>query len=107
MTGNEYQNLAARTINSELTKTEVLLHALHGISAEDGEIHSFYQKWYQGHEIDFSELKKEVGDLLWFIAELCGVYDWKLDDVMQDNIAKLLERYPSGFEAERSLHREE
>ena len=47
MTFNTYQLLAARTMNPELTQVETILHALHGLSAEVGEIHSIYQKSYQ------------------------------------------------------------
>lgn len=105
MTINEYQKLAARTINYELTKGQQSRHALHGMVGEIGEIHSLYQKTYQGHALDHSHLKKELGDLLWFIAEYCTAHDWKLEDIMQMNIDKLCARYPKGFEADKSLHR--
>ena len=109
MTGNEYQRLASRTINKDLRNQEQELHALHGMVGEIGEIHSIYQKTYQGHYIDneYVHLQKEVGDLLWFIAEYCTVCGWKLEDIMQMNIEKLKERYPNGFDAEHSLHRAE
>lgn len=103
---NEYQRLAARTINHELGKEDQMAHALHGMVGEIGEIHSIYQKRYQGHEIDEVELQKETGDLLWFIAEFCTANGWSLADIANQNIAKLVLRYPEGFEAERSLHRE-
>ena len=45
--------------------------------------------------------------MLWFIAEYCTSMGWELEDVMQTNIDKLIARYPEGFEAERSLHRQE
>lgn len=107
MTGNEYQKLASRTINDELTPTEQELHALHGIVGEVGELHSIYQKVYQGHIIDWDHIKKELGDLLWFIAEYCTVYDWNLDDIMQMNIDKLKARYPEGFDIVHSLYRKD
>lgn len=107
MTLNEYQELAARTINQDLKPRMKEMHALHGLSAEVGEIHGIFQKFYQGHPIDEGTLKKEVGDLLWFIAELCTVEYWNLDDVARMNIDKLRRRYPDGFDAERSLHRED
>lgn len=107
MTINEYQKLASRTMNIGLTRHETLCHSLSGMSAELGEIHSIYQKTYQGHQIVVDDLKKEVGDLMWMIAEFCTVNNWKLDDICQLNIDKLKARYPHGFEAERSLHRDE
>lgn len=71
MTGNAYQKLAARTINQSLTFGEQKIHALHGMVGEIGEIHSIYQKMYQGHAFEVDHVKKEFGDLLWFIAEYC------------------------------------
>lgn len=105
MTGNKYQELAARTINQGLTFEEQKLHALHGMVGEIGEIHSIYQKMYQGHAFEVDHVKKEFGDLLWFIAEYCTAKGWSLDDIMRMNIDKLKERYPDGFKAEQSLHR--
>lgn len=107
MTGNEYQKLAARTINKGLNGDSMRNHALHGMVGEIGEIHSIYQKNYQGHEFDVNHLKKELGDLLWFIAEYCTAYGWDLEDIMQMNIDKLKARYPEGFDSEHSLHRTE
>lgn len=103
---DEYQKLAARTINRELTPNEKCLHALHLMAAECGEIHGLFQKSYQGHEFEGEHLMKEIGDLLWGMAELCEVFGWSLGDVAEMNIEKLKARYPAGFEAERSLHRE-
>ena len=104
--GNEYQVLAARTINNDLSNKDKVLHALHGMAGEVGEIHSIYQKTYQGHKFDSDEMKKELGDLLWFIAEYCTVFKWDLEDIMQMNINKLKKRYPEGFSEENSVNRE-
>lgn len=105
MTGNEYQVLANRTMSCENGMAEN--HALFGMVGEIGELHSLYQKIYQGHPFDEDHAKKELGDLLWFVAEYCTAMGWKLEDVMQLNINKLKARYPEGFDAEHSLHRAE
>lgn len=102
-----YQHLAARTINKDLSITEVEKHALHGMVGEIGEIHSLYQKVYQGHDMDYEHLCKEIGDLCWFIAEFCTALSINLSDVMMENIEKLKKRYPEGFSVEESLHRAE
>jgi NTP pyrophosphatase (non-canonical NTP hydrolase) len=107
MTGNEYQALARRTINKELTMYEQYMHALHGLVGEIGELHSIFQKRYQGHKPDTEHMKKELGDILWFVAEFCTAWGWKLEDVMQLNIDKLRARYPEGFDADKSLHRKD
>lgn len=104
---NEYQNLAARTIKKGCGHIEAEYHALHGMVGEIGELHSIYQKAYQGHEVSEEHKKKELGDLCWFIAEYCTAHGWELEEIMQLNIDKLKARFPEGFEAERSLHRAE
>ena len=101
-----YQKTAARTINKDLYPEEIEMHALHGMAGEIGELHSLYQKTFQGHEFNEEHAKKELGDLLWFIAEYCTVMNWDLADVMLTNLGKLAARFPDGFEAEKSLNRD-
>ena len=103
---NVYQQLAARTIKKSLLRWEQIDHALHGMAAELGEVNGIYQKTYQGHELNEEHLKKEIGDLLWFIAEYCTGNCWLLGDIAQMNIDKLKARYPEGFDSERSLNRQ-
>lgn len=104
---NEYQRLAARTINKELAQPQLLWHSLFGMASEVGEIQGIFQKSYQGHEIDEVHLMKELGDLMWFIAEYATANGWTLESIAQMNIDKLKVRYPEGFAAEKSLNRAE
>lgn len=105
---NEYQELAARTMDFErMDSSDQEYHALFGMASEIGELHGIYQKYYQGHEDSKEHKMKELGDLLWFIAEYCTANGWMLEDIMYMNIEKLKARFPDGFEAERSLHRAE
>ena len=105
MTLNEYQELAARTINPELTVSQQVRHALFGIASEVGELSGLFQKKLQGHDIDEEHLMKECGDILWMLAELLTAKGYTLDDVARMNIDKLRARYPDGFDTEHSLHR--
>lgn len=104
---NDYQVKALRTVNKNLESFELELHALHGMSGEVGEIHSIYQKAYQGHEVDDNHLMKEVGDLMWFIAEYCYARGWTLNEVCAMNIEKLMARFPEGFTTDNSINRAE
>lgn len=106
MTGSDYQLFASRTINENLDRHDLEYHALHGMVGEIGELHSIYQKKFQGHSLDTTHIKKELGDLLWFIAEYCTALGWSLDTIMQLNIDKLRSRYPDGFNADRSIYRD-
>ena len=105
MTVNEYQKLAARTINQNLKEGEQSLHALFGMASEVGELQGIFQKYYQGHPMDQEHMKKELGDILWMIAEFCTAYGWDLEEIAQMNIDKLKARYPEGFSGYNSQHR--
>ena len=106
MTGNEYQKLAMRTCSIPYADLGAMLnHAVFGLTSEAGEVSGILQKVYQGHNVDPTHLKKELGDCLWMIAEACEALGFEMDDVMCTNIEKLKARYPEGFSAERSIHR--
>ena len=102
---SEYQKLAARTMNPRLTKEEAQLHSLFEMCGELGEVQSIFQKVYQGHQIKKEDLKLELGDLMWGIAEFCTVNNFDLNEIAEMNIDKLRKRYPEGFEEERSINR--
>lgn len=104
---NVYQALASRTVDKRMTNMQMENHALFGLAAEIGELQGIYQKAYQGHAIDYEHVKKEAGDILWFLAEFCTANGFMLEDVAKMNIDKLRARYPQGFDPERSLHRKE
>lgn len=104
---NRYQELAKRTMNPKLTGYETEMHALHGMASEMGEVHSVYQKAFQGHAFSEKDVADELGDLLWFIAEWCTVRGYKLEEIAQHNIDKLKKRYPVRFSEELSVNREE
>ena len=106
MNYREYQEAARRTQNPALTHRERLEHATWGLSAEVGEVCGILQKSHQGHPINSAALRKEIGDCYWFLAELCDVFGWDMGAIAEENIAKLKKRYPNGFDADHSLHRE-
>ena len=42
------------------------------------------------------EIAKELGDVLWFVAELCTCLDMNLSDIAQKNLEKLASRKARG-----------
>lgn len=62
---------------------------------------------FQGHELDKAHLAKELGDVAWYLAVTAHAIGYDLETVLQMNVDKLRNRYPNGFEKERSLHRQE
>lgn len=107
MTGNEYQKLAMTTLNPALSKKDVLINSVMGLCGESGEAIDIVKKHlHQGHALDKEKLIKELGDIAWYLAEAAYALDIPLDQVLKANIAKLRDRYPEGFDTEKSLHRE-
>jgi len=108
MTINEYQTLAMRTLNPALSKKDVLINGVMGLCGESGEAIDIVKKHLaQGHELDRDALIKELGDVAWYLAETAYALDVPLEEVLQRNIGKLKKRYPQGFEAQKSICREE
>lgn len=104
---NEYQRLAQRTANTGRPSAK-LENGILGLCGELGEIADIWKKYmYQGHEFDFDHAIREAGDILWYIAELAAGLGCTLEDIAQINIDKLRTRYPDGFDAEKSMHRQE
>lgn len=104
---DDYQRDAARTINRKLSGHQTLDHATWGMAAEVGELLSLHQKTLQGHPFDVDAAKKELGDIMWMVAEYATVQGWNLAEICQQNIEKLKKRYPEGFSEERSVNRDE
>ena len=107
MTINEYQKLAMTTLNPDLDQKDVLINGVMGLCGESGEFIDIVKKWLaQGHELDREKLTKELGDVAWYLAETATALDLNLEDIFQANIDKLKKRYPEGFDAQRSIHRD-
>lgn len=108
MNANEYQQLAMRTEAPDRTQRERLLNAALGLGGEAGEVADTLKKWaFHAHPLDEAGLRKELGDVLWYVALACDALGLQLGDVMAENVEKLRRRYPEGFSSERSLNREE
>ena len=108
MTGKEYQQLAMISLNPALSKENVLINAVMGLCGESGEAIDLVKKHlHQGHQLDKEKLKKELGDIAWYLAEAAYALDTDLDAIFESNIAKLKARYPQGFDTARSIGRSE
>ena len=106
MTVNEYQKLAMTTLNRSLDQKDVLINAVMGLCGESGETIDIVKKHlFQGHTLDQEKLKKELGDIAWYLAEAATALDVDLEEIFAANIEKLKKRYPEGFSVERSINR--
>jgi NTP pyrophosphatase (non-canonical NTP hydrolase) len=92
--------------------TERLLTAAVGMSAEAGEFTEVVKKIvFQGKPVteeNLFHLKRELGDIMWYVSQACIGLDISIEEVIQMNFDKLSARYPEGaFSIERSENRKE
>ena len=116
VTSNESKDYSAfdkRTFN--LTKdipVERLLTAALGICAEGGEFTEVVKKIvFQGKPVNDENvfhMKRELGDICWYLAQACMALDTTFDEVIEMNVEKLQARYPGGeFDVHHSENRKE
>tara|TARA_B100001248_G_C27126354_1_gene338104 strand:- start:188 stop:592 length:405 start_codon:yes stop_codon:yes gene_type:complete len=88
-----------------------LMTASIGLSGEVGEFNDIVKKClFQGKEMDentVTHLKKELGDVMWYIAQGCIALGTDIEELIDINTAKLKDRYPDGFDGFRSDNRDE
>lgn len=108
LTINQYQEGALRTMKPVKDGASQLVNGVMGLNGEAGECIDILKKnMFQGHELDTGKLIEELGDVAWYLAISADALGIKLEDIFQWNLEKLNRRYPEGFDAERSIHREE
>ena len=95
MTFDDYQTDAAMTAVGRFRKVRAVL----GLADEAGEVCGVRKKMYRG---DFDEaeyqrrLKAELGDVLWYLAEVCTTHGISLEVVAAANLDKLQDRAERG-----------
>lgn len=112
---SDFSQLLARMTELEATAdadVPRLLTAALGMSAECGELVEIIKKiLLQGksyNEDNVIHMKKEAGDVLWYMSQLCIALDTTFEELMEINYQKLSARYPEGtFSVHKSENREE
>ena len=118
VTSNEslhYASLISRMNNLELEddcNVPQLLTAALGLTAESGEFTEVVKKIIlQGkpyNKDNVFHMKRELGDICWYIAQACMALDTSFDEIIEMNVDKLKKRYPGGeFDVSKSEHRAE
>ena len=110
----DYPVLSARLSQLEANGTNVtqLLTAALGLTAEAGEFTEVVKKIFlQGKpytEENVFHMKRELGDICWYLAQACMALDTTFDEVIEMNVDKLQARYPGGsFDVHKSENRKE
>jgi len=105
VTSNESKNsesfsVRLRELYSEGLPVERLLTAAVGMSAESGEFTEIVKKMiFQGkpvNEENLFHLKRELGDIMWYVAQACMALDTDFNEIIEMNVDKLKSRYPGG-----------
>lgn len=106
LTIKEFQAQAKRTLSDLGSELNNNLHMTIGISTESGELLDVYKKAFAyGKAIDTVNVKEEIGDLLWYIVNLCSINGFDIEEIMHTNIMKLLKRFPEKFDADAAIFR--
>ena len=97
----EYQASALRTAKYPVIGHGVIYPTL-GLANEAGEVAGKIKKIFRDKdgiigEAEREALKSELGDVLWYVAQVCTELDLSLDAVAQANIEKLLDRLERGM----------
>ena len=111
----DYAAFLSRTNKLELeddTNVTQLLTAALGLSAEAGEFTEVVKKIiFQGkdyNEDNVFHMKRELGDICWYLAQACMALETTFDEVIEMNVDKLQARYPGGsFDVHNSENRKE
>ena len=112
---SDFAQLLSRLTELEATNdadVPRLLTAALGMTAEAGEFTEVVKKIVmQGkpyNEENVFQMKRELGDICWYLAQACMALDTNFEEVLQMNYEKLSARYPEGtFDVFRSENRVE
>lgn len=101
LTINDYQKEAHKTAFYFGLQEGDFSYPVMGLAEEAGEVSGKFAKAIRDEGGKISEerklaIKKELGDVCWFIAEISTLLDLKLEDVMQGNLDKLADRKARG-----------
>lgn len=99
MTLDEYQKKALKFAKPK--HENEFFHWVLGLVGESGEIAEKVKKLIRDQESDINRLdkedmKKEIGDVLWYVATLSNHLGFSLDEVAQANVDKLSSRKQRG-----------
>ena len=98
-------------LNGQDFHAERLLTAAVGACAEAGEFTEIVKKIvFQGkpvNEDNLFHMKRELGDIMWYVAQACMGLDTSIDEIIAMNVEKLAARYPDGaFDVYHSENRQ-
>lgn len=97
---NDYQNRAIKTRQKPAEDVPPVIISLLGLAGEAGQLLSEYKKFVRdgsSHELHHDRVTEELGDLLWYVANVADCFGVMLDDVASTNLRKTDARFGSGM----------
>ena len=98
MDTKEYQAFAHVGILPASKGKNLLVGFALGLAGESGEVcDAIKKREYHGRQVTDEHLIEELGDVMWYVANLCTVLNVSLDVVLEQNVDKLKHRYPEMY----------
>ena len=102
---NEYAEWTDTTWLGSTGKEAVMIAAL-GLGGEAGEVQEIIKKWARGDgPLDTHNLRKELGDVLYYLARQCREHNISLESVFLHNMIKIRMRQEKGTQRGNGDHR--
>lgn len=90
----EYQDFAHMAPHPASIGKNQLLHYALGLAGEVGEVcDDIKKREYHGRDITLEHTKEELGDVMWYVANVATELGFSLEDIIKENVAKLTKRY--------------
>lgn len=102
---SEYQKKSIRTMKFDYS---VSTHCCLGLAGETGEVIDIIKKSvYYKKELDKKKVTEELGDVMFYLVNLATSLDISMENVLEQNVEKLLKRYPGGFTEKDAIERKD
>lgn len=94
MTIQEYQEFAHQAPHPASIGKNQLMHFALGLAGEVGEVcDDIKKREFHGRDIPLAHTKEELGDVMWYVANVCSELGFDLQEVLEENVKKLKNRY--------------
>jgi NTP pyrophosphatase (non-canonical NTP hydrolase) len=81
--------------NPNQTQSLLMLYAL-GLNGESGEVAELVKRVYRDGNYNVDSLKKELGDVFWYLSRIATWAGLSMQDVIDTNVAKITDRHERG-----------
>jgi NTP pyrophosphatase (non-canonical NTP hydrolase) len=97
----EYQKACLNFYSPYQTKKEEIYIWGLGVAGEAGDIAGCIKKTFAHQNNQTAGIRENLGDTMWYMAMICNFFGWDLMEILKENIEKLNNRYPHGFDKKR------